>query len=356
MSAEVKDSGEPWHPTWLGLDPIEDVEDGILLGQDQFEALLNAETGYLRDLDNEVISTSRRYETAAMSGTGQLVAIGTFPLPLLLHLAINECTLPERDTHNIYYFPSLSDALSPTYVPTILLNPSSSPILQLVAGASHFLFLTSTSVLSYGDNRFSQCGTHSSVPVSTISLSIIDFFEGLQPTTIAAGDLHSCVITNGGALYTFGADMTGQCGGFGGEPTLVNLKPDEEDEDPDEVISVACGSQHTVLVTTLGQVWSSGLSESSYPSLALLESTTDAELRRQTRSTRTREYNNMQVLHSPRPIRESRRRNRRTTRRERSPMFSLDDLHPYLVLLIVACPQTRYLPHGPRVGDACEPS
>lgn len=66
----------------MGIDPIEDAEDGLMLGQDHFEALLSSESGYLADLAGEVpeVSTLRRYETAAMSGIGQLVAIGTFPL------------------------------------------------------------------------------------------------------------------------------------------------------------------------------------------------------------------------------------------------------------------------------------
>lgn len=111
-------------------------------------------------------------------------------------------------------------------------------------------------MFSYGDNRFGQCGTHSSQTSSLSAITPLAFFEGLSPPRyIATGDLHSCVVTQDGALYIFGSDKEGQCGGYGGlEPSMVDLGDVNVD-------MVVCGSGHTVCKTDDGQVWVTGLSE-----------------------------------------------------------------------------------------------
>ena len=159
----------------------------------------------------------------------------------------------------IYFFATLAEALDTARLPTVLSSPSQEPILKIIAGGSHFVLLTPSSVLSYGDNRFKQCGmSHSSF--SSTSLSLIEYFEGLASVEIAAGDVHSAVVTADGSLYVFGADMEGQCGGNGGEPNLVDLGDGDLDDEP-EIVSVACGSSHTVVRTKSGDVWVAGSSE-----------------------------------------------------------------------------------------------
>ncbi|KAL8292106.1 hypothetical protein RQP46_001572 [Phenoliferia psychrophenolica] len=126
---------------------------------------------------------------------------------------------PDNDFSNdsrLHLFESISSALgietknvSHTY-PT---NPRD-PILQLAGGASHFLLRTATSVFSLGDNRFNQCGvpqTPRLPPGEPPPLHHVDFFDGLEPTLVAAGDLHSIVLTKDGSAYTFGSDREGQC-------------------------------------------------------------------------------------------------------------------------------------------------
>lgn len=84
--------------------------------------------------------------------------------------------------------------------------------------------------------------------------------------------MHSALLTADGALYVFGSDAHGQLGGVSsdGEPALVEL-PSEQDEDEDhpDVVSVACGSSHTALVTSDGGVWVAGQSKCSIESAAL---------------------------------------------------------------------------------------
>jgi hypothetical protein len=85
-------------------------------------------------------------------------------------------------------------------------------------------------------------------------------FEGGSPIRkIACGDLHSAVVTEDGALYVFGSNAQGQCGAFSdSEPSLVEFQVVEGMEQPD-VLDVACGSRHTVVLTDQG-VYATGSS------------------------------------------------------------------------------------------------
>ena len=117
---------------------------------------------------------------------------------------------------------------------------------RIYSGAAHFLVHISSDVLyGLGDNRHFQQGH--SYPSSWTELHQVDSFHdlGSDITKIAMGDLHSVVLTQGGGAYMLGSDAKGQSGGFSArEPVLVEL-PDEEED----VIDIACGSNHTSLLT-----------------------------------------------------------------------------------------------------------
>jgi hypothetical protein len=172
----------------------------------------------------------------------------------------------------------------------------SEEVLSLHAGADHFLVRTTRSLYGLGDNRFGQLGIIPPLPQpssteaqedhhgsssgrqtqsSISSLTRIDFFDGLSPiVAVAAGDVHSAVVTEDGALYVFGHDGKGQCGGWTsetGEPTLVQLE--DENGEPVDVCAVSCGSQNTVVITSDGGVWSSGASRLYFLILPLCKRT-----------------------------------------------------------------------------------
>lgn len=135
---------------------------------------------------------------------------------------------------------------------------------RLYSGAAHFIIHVSDDILySLGsDNRFFQLG-HASRAPSLTRAEQLTLFEGSGSIAkVACGDLHTAVLTDEGALYLFGSDVQGQCGGCTGhEPILVELEPEEDNEEQPDVLDVACGSRHTVILTA-SAVYATGSSGS----------------------------------------------------------------------------------------------
>lgn len=90
----------------------------------------------------------------------------------------------------------------------------------------------------------------------------------MQIQKVAMGDLHCAVIAEG-SLYIWGCNKDSQCSGKPGvEPTLVDLKVGEGQEQPN-IVDVGCGAAHTVLITDSGDVWVCGKSELSWSLLSV---------------------------------------------------------------------------------------
>ncbi|KAH3761042.1 ADPribosylation factor subfamily protein [Pelomyxa schiedti] len=86
-------------------------------------------------------------------------------------------------------------------------------ILAVAGGGKHSAAVSKSGLLyTWGSGNLGQLGlgelTASSVPVS------VDFFpsQGLKVTQVACGDNHTAIITETGALYTFGDNKSGQLG------------------------------------------------------------------------------------------------------------------------------------------------
>jgi alpha-tubulin suppressor-like RCC1 family protein len=170
---------------------------------------------------------------------------------------------------SLILYPSIHSALSLAPSSEITHPLPDDDIISLHAGADHFFVRTSRTLYGFGDNRFGQLGippdTSFSIgnPPSVVTkFTPVDFFDGLSPIVqITTGDVHTAVVTEDGALYVFGHDGKGQCGGWKtetGEPSLVELKG--EDGEALDVRVVACGSQSTVVLTSDEGLWSSGAS------------------------------------------------------------------------------------------------
>jgi alpha-tubulin suppressor-like RCC1 family protein len=72
---------------------------------------------------------------------------------------------------------------------------------------------------------------------------------------VAAGESHSAAITSNGKLYTWGNGVYGRLGtGF----DTNELKPKLVEDLTKSVISVSCGTFHTVVLSTDGKMFTFG--------------------------------------------------------------------------------------------------
>ena len=141
-------------------------------------------------------------------------------------------------------------------------NTLDGPIDQIVCGATDTAVITTSgSVYVAGENKQGQCGVGHTNPVLQLTK-----IEGIPPVaSISLGSTHSAIITKDGQLYTFGFGgslVSGMgCLGHGNgdsyyKPTLVESLV----EDGCLAKSVVIGEAHTTVLTTEGEVLTTGAS------------------------------------------------------------------------------------------------
>jgi alpha-tubulin suppressor-like RCC1 family protein len=136
--------------------------------------------------------------------------------------------------------------------PVAVSQPSGTTVTAIAGGASHSLALTSTGqVLAWGNNGSGQLGngttTRSSTPV------VVSLPSGTTVTAIAAGAQHSLALTSTGQVLAWGANLSGQLGngtiaGVSSTPVSVSLPSGTT------VTAIAGGGFHSLALTSGGQV------------------------------------------------------------------------------------------------------
>jgi hypothetical protein len=157
----------------------------------------------------------------------------------------------------------------PNPTPTLVTLPGEiGTVIQVAIGGGHSLVVTSSGQLyAFGDNHYGELGSTTNngtdTPIPTPTLVALPGESGAV-TQVAAGQGHSLVVTSSGQLYAFGYDEYGQLGSVNilpGQPnptpTLVGL--------PGEigiVTQVAAGQFHSLAATSSGQLYAFGYNES----------------------------------------------------------------------------------------------
>ncbi|CAO3665915.1 unnamed protein product [Rhizopus stolonifer] len=131
-------------------------------------------------------------------------------------------------------------------------------VISMQASSEHVLCHTSQGIFGIGSNRFSQLAGIESCQTPVL----IEHFEGLamNSVTIACGPFHSAVAIEGD-LYTFGLFKEGRLGWGEGSGDRVDLAVflDKDGQEVDvNVVKVACGSCHTLVLDDQGKIWSCG--------------------------------------------------------------------------------------------------
>ncbi|CAK9300204.1 unnamed protein product [Gordionus sp. m RMFG-2023] len=151
-------------------------------------------------------------------------------------------------------------------------------------GKEHILLLTDNlNLYSYGNSRHGELGIGDCQ--SSDKLYLIDALSGLNIVKISAGGWHNIVLTDTGDIYTWGWNLNGQLGlsdscefcqsEFQKFTEIANNKNKRKhasniqclphpiiigDDDENEVIvkDIACGSQHTIVLTDNDVLYSWG--------------------------------------------------------------------------------------------------
>ncbi|GKY98833.1 hypothetical protein MPSEU_000839300 [Mayamaea pseudoterrestris] len=141
-------------------------------------------------------------------------------------------------------------------------------IVQVSAGGglvrvAHSLLLTSTGrVLSFGTGQYGALGHGYSAAKQlpdALRPQFVDSLKHLTCVCVAAGELHSAVVTSDGDVYTWGDGFCGQLGHADKRPQPSPKQVTNGGLEDECVAMVTCGGRHTIAVTEEGDVFSWGL-------------------------------------------------------------------------------------------------
>lgn len=160
-----------------------------------------------------------------------------------------------------------SDTANPTPAPLVLPG-ASGPVSEIAAGEDHSLAVTSTGQLyAFGANRFGQLGNAagSGTELANPTPLRVNLPGAVGPVVqIAAGFSHSLALTSTGQLYAFGSNDFGQLGSTGNSGTS-NATPPTPVVLPGAtgpVSQIAAGAFHSLALTSTGQLYAFGRNSS----------------------------------------------------------------------------------------------
>uniref|UniRef100_A0A3Q3J378 X-linked retinitis pigmentosa GTPase regulator n=1 Tax=Monopterus albus TaxID=43700 RepID=A0A3Q3J378_MONAL len=97
------------------------------------------------------------------------------------------------------------------------------PVTQVACGGGHTVVLTDVSVYTFGLGQFGQLG-HGTFIFESRLPRLVDHFRKGRVCQVACGENHTAVLTDGGLLYTFGDGRHGKLG-LGEENFTNQFKP-----------------------------------------------------------------------------------------------------------------------------------
>jgi alpha-tubulin suppressor-like RCC1 family protein len=155
---------------------------------------------------------------------------------------------------------------NPNPMPALVSLPGATgPVVQAAAGAGHSLVVTSTGQLyAFGDNYYGELGNATNDTTSNANpMPALVSLPGATGPVVqaAAGEAYSLVVTSTGQLYAFGYNGLGQLGSATNNgtanpnptPTLVSLPGATG-----PVVQAAGGEDHSLVVTSTGQLYAFG--------------------------------------------------------------------------------------------------
>ena len=109
-----------------------------------------------------------------------------------------------------------------------------------------------------GQDSYDNCSSHNEVEFWDYEgdNQLTDGHDDVE--VVACGASHSAAVTRSGAIYTWGLASSGELGHGGWTPIEVNVPRQVGALAGVRVVDVACGSNHTLVVSNDGRLWSCG--------------------------------------------------------------------------------------------------
>ncbi len=127
----------------------------------------------------------------------------------------------------------------------------------LLSIANHSMYATSLGkVYSTGNNGNGQLGLGNATSINTPTL-ITSGIGSLTITSIAIGSDHSLFVSSSGTVYATGINVNGQLG-FGNNTITYSPLIITPSIGSLTIVSVSCGSSHSVFITSSGAVYTTG--------------------------------------------------------------------------------------------------
>ncbi|XP_034025289.1 probable E3 ubiquitin-protein ligase HERC6 isoform X2 [Thalassophryne amazonica] len=142
------------------------------------------------------------------------------------------------------------------YSPVLVASLSGIPVIQISAGGAHSLALTlSGLVYCCGANKFGQLGLNRVDEKGRFNVCMVPALRPLAVSFISCGEAHTAVLTKDGKVFTFGEGSQGQ---LGHNSTANEVRPRLVQGLDRPASHIACGSWHTLVLGSSGQVWAFG--------------------------------------------------------------------------------------------------
>eukprot|EP00920_Eleutheroschizon_duboscqi_P027421 GHVT01067277.1.p1 GENE.GHVT01067277.1~~GHVT01067277.1.p1 ORF type:complete len:454 (+),score=106.28 GHVT01067277.1:361-1722(+) len=150
-----------------------------------------------------------------------------------------------------------------------LATPTRVPLLQNVAvdeisvGATHAAVIADGELLTFGSNKFGQLGRQTDSPESAARPGVVSLPAGLRVRSVSCGPFHTAIVAADGELLTcgWGGSLWSGAGGLGLGTLAQRHTPEVVEALEERVTRVACGHQHTIVLTERGRVYSCGRGE-----------------------------------------------------------------------------------------------
>ena len=133
---------------------------------------------------------------------------------------------------------------------------------EIACGGDHSAVITEAGALvTWGSNQEGQLGFENLE--AQMDFGIVKDLRGQRIVAVACGYSHTVAVTEMGKVFSWGCSAYGQLGH--GDTLTVRLPRVVEALVGHPIKSVACGASHTVAVDMEGMVWTWGLGEEGPP-------------------------------------------------------------------------------------------